>query len=123
MSRVLKTLALLLAMCSVAGADDPGVINAGNARFTVITPNLIRIEYSENKKFIDDRSLFAINRSSRLESFKRDDGDRITIDTGPIRLSFGHDPKLDDIRAQIRVGDRWTDWQPGTPNAQNLGGT
>jgi hypothetical protein len=35
---------------------------SGQARFTVITPQLIRMEWSENGKFEDNASLVFINR-------------------------------------------------------------
>jgi alpha-glucosidase (family GH31 glycosyl hydrolase) len=110
---------VLLALASLSRAQDKGIVISGNARFTVITPNLIRIEYDQNGgRFTDDRSLFAIDRTARAP-FDRSNG----IDTGSIRITFPEKPRLEDIHAQIRHGDRWIDWHPGQKNEHNLGGT
>ena len=42
----------------------------GNARFTVITKNLIRAEYSESGKFTDEETLFAVNRKENGDEYK-----------------------------------------------------
>lgn len=55
---------LALALTTVAGAQNPraaddAMVVSGNARFTVLTPEMIRIEYSDNAAF-EDRATFAI---------------------------------------------------------------
>jgi alpha-glucosidase (family GH31 glycosyl hydrolase) len=113
---LLATFVLILSRASVA-EENP--VLSGNARFTVITPNLIRIEYNENRRFVDDPSLFAIQRDARAPFNRSANG----IDTGRIRLSFPEHPKLEDIRAQIRKGNESVEWSPGQKNEHNLGGT
>ena len=44
-------------------AEKKSSIIIGNARFTVIAPECVRLEYSENRRFIDIPSMFAINRN------------------------------------------------------------
>src|SRR6476620_11760639 len=97
MRRPVLAVIVLLALAPFAHAQDNGIVVSGNVRFTVITPNLIRIEYDERRRFIDDRSLFAVDRDARAP-FERTGG----IDTGAIRLTFPENPKLQGIRAQIR---------------------
>jgi hypothetical protein len=96
----------------------------GQARFSVLTPNCIRIEYSRNGKFVDDPSLFAANRKSRFDAFKLEkNGNRTIIDTGAIRLSYSPDGKAlsaGNLSARIKNG---TDWTPGAKNRNNRGGT
>ena len=51
-------------------ANEDAVVESGNARFTVLTDRLIRMEYSENGKFLDKATLAFVNRklSVRLRS-------------------------------------------------------
>lgn len=39
-----------------------GEVTDGHARFTVITPTLLRLEFSRDGKFINDRTYFAWHR-------------------------------------------------------------
>ena len=41
-------------------ADDNAIVKSGNARFTVLTPEMIRIEYSYNL-FADNQKLLNLN--------------------------------------------------------------
>ena len=51
---VSKTLLTCLLLSSLRiFADQPDTIVVGHARFEVITPNLIRIEYAPDDKFVD----------------------------------------------------------------------
>lgn len=122
-------LLLVLLTVSAARAEDKGIVIAGNARFTVITPNLIRIEYDPAGKFVDDRSLFAVNRDARYADSKvtTTEGQNVTtIDTGAIRLSYIRDNEPlspSNLKATIKKGDATVEWRPGAPNPGNLGGT
>ena len=40
-------------------ASSEAIVISGNARFTVLTPEMIRIEYSENARF-EDRATFTV---------------------------------------------------------------
>lgn len=99
----------------------------GDVRFTVITPHCIRIEHAPGGRFIDARSLFAVERNALLKDFsleKTNDG--VTIDTGAIRLVYkpdGQPPGSSNLSAEIRKGDGTVTWTPGAPNPGNLGGT
>ena len=115
---------LPLLVPSMAGANP---ITEGNARFTVITPECIRIEYAGDGKFIDARSLFAVEREARSEQFelKRENG-TVTIDTGVIRLRYkpdDHPLNAENLSAEIVFPGGGTTWTPGSPNPGNLGGT
>ena len=62
-------------------ANPEAVVVAGNARFTVLTPEMIRIEYSDKGKF-EDRATFAIqNRDlESVPAFKKsEDGEFLYI--------------------------------------------
>ncbi|PQV63523.1 protein of unknown function (DUF5110) [Abditibacterium utsteinense] len=102
--------------------SNPIVIGA--ARFTVLTPNCIRLETARDGKFVDAPSLFAINRAARFDAFKIEKrGKSTTIDTGALRLTYTPDGQpfsADNLSATIRGGKSWT---PGAKNPGNLGGT
>lgn len=111
-----------------ARRDDPGQIVVGNVRFTVITPGCIRIESAgTDSKFVDQRSMFAVNRQARYTGFRLAQSSRATtIDTGTIRLTYTPDGKPvgpSNLRATIRKGKVSAEWTPGAKNPGNLGGT
>ncbi|BCM88636.1 oligosaccharide 4-alpha-D-glucosyltransferase [Abditibacteriota bacterium] len=121
--RGLPVLALLgAAQYAEAAPQNPIVV--GGARFSVLTPNCIRIEYAPDGHFVDAPSLFAVNRQTRFEAFKLEkSAKRTVIDTGAIRLSYspnGQTFSAINLSATIKDGTNWT---PGTKNRGNLGGT
>ena len=66
----------------------------GNARFTVITKNLIRAEYSESGKFTDEETLFAVNRKENGDGYKAEAEENVLkIKTSDISLTY-----IDDKR-------------------------
>ena len=56
-------------------ADPKAVVTIGNARFTVLTPQLIRMEWSADGKFEDHASLVFINRRLPVPKFEKDNLD------------------------------------------------
>ena len=108
-------------------AQTPGMVIDGHARFTVITPNLIRIEYAPDGKFIDLPSWFAVNRQIRDTDAKitMQDG-KVDIDTGAIHLAYhdnGQPINGGNLSAEIKKGDGVVTWKPGAVSTGNLGGT
>ena len=77
MKRIILILAALLAG-SIASfsqdyepkADDRAVVTIGNARFTVLTSRLIRMEWAEDGNFEDRATLGVVNRDLTVPSFK-----------------------------------------------------
>lgn len=84
----------LLPVTTAVSAGSEGSVVSGGARFTVITPNLIRMEYDSSGAFINEPTFFAENRTARDAEAKisRDD-DGATIDTGVIHLVYKNDGK------------------------------
>ncbi len=117
---------LLLPAWSSAALPPPAPIVSGNARFTVITPNCIRLEYSPNAQFIDAPSLFAAGRAAPVPARVKQAAGRVTISTGAIRLTYtpdGHPFSPANLHADIRRGAQTVRWTPGAANPGNLGGT
>ncbi len=107
------------------------MVRHGHARFTVITPVCIRLEYDPQRRFIDAPSLFAVNREARCPDFtvtqSAEDPRRITLDTGAIALTFTADdrPFYENIEAAFAAGGGTGAWSASMPNSPsaNLGGT
>ncbi len=112
---------------SASAAAPANPITAGQARFTVITPNCIRLEYAASDQFTDLPSLFAANRAARWAGFHLAQTENTTvIDTGAIRLTYTPDGKPfspDNLHADIKTDAGAAHWTPGAPNPGNLGGT
>lgn len=70
-------------------ADPKAVVVSGCARFTVLTPQMIRIQYSKEKKF-EDRATFAVvNRRLPVPAFKtREDDNFLYISTSDLELKY-----------------------------------
>ena len=123
--------AAIMALVGVGGAvgafAGESQVTLGNARFTVITPNLIRIEYANGGEFTDAPTLFAADRSVRFDGaaiLQKPSG--LWIDTGMVVLSYTSDGKpfsSGNLRAMIRRGNETTTWTPGMADPLNLGGT
>ena len=112
-------------VCSIAQAAQSQLV-AGNARFTVITPNLIRLEYAADGQFTDAPTLFASNRAAHFDAEITQNGGTVTIDTGPIRLTYTADGNAfgpSNLWAAIRRAGETVQWTPGQADPLNLGGT
>jgi len=124
---LLLLVSLLPVGLTLLHADLPGEAVAGNARFTVITPNLIRLEYDPDQKFVDLPSWFAVNRDTRdADAHIINHDGKVEIDTGAIHLTYqdnGNPFSSDNLQAQIKKSHDEVHWQPGMPSMGNLGGT
>jgi alpha-glucosidase (family GH31 glycosyl hydrolase) len=118
------TLFASLLLLSPLAARAAGPVVVASARFTVLTPNCVRLEYSPAGHFVDDPSYFAATRPPRAAEAKvTTDGQTTTIDTGAMRLTYRPDGKpfsADNLTVVVAHG---TSWRPGQVNAGNLGGT
>jgi len=118
---------LMMLVCAspLAASDNPVVL--GRARFTVITPECLRLEDSARGEFTDEPSLVAIDRTARFNGFSVTvTADSVVLDTGRMALTYradGNGFSRDNLEVRIRSGASWASWTPGTPEAGNLGGT
>ncbi|HSV85589.1 MAG TPA: TIM-barrel domain-containing protein [Levilinea sp.] len=70
-------------------AQDGAVVRAPKVRFTVLSPRLIRMEYSPSEHFEDRPSQAFWYRNQPVPDYtRRKDGDRLEIDTGELRLTY-----------------------------------
>ena len=105
-----------------------GCVVDGNARFTVITPTLIRLEFSRNGKFINDRSYFAWHRHVKPPQFSaKQHAGRLVIKTSRMELVWrgGNDGfTTENLSIRFRDGKgNWATWNSGVKQTGNLGGT
>jgi alpha-glucosidase (family GH31 glycosyl hydrolase) len=106
-------------------AEAGAVVRAPGVRFTVLTPRLIRMEYSPNERFEDRPSQAFWYRSQPVPDFTvRQDGDCLEIDTGALHLTYdlragGFNPQ--SLAIHIKAMDRT--YYYGDPDDANLMGT
>ena len=55
------------------GADSNAIVVSGNVRFTVLTPRVIRMEWSDDGKFEDNATLVFVNRKLPVPHFEHQD--------------------------------------------------
>lgn len=130
---------LLLIVCSHIHAQDQlnpvadpaAVVESGNARFTVLTSKMIRIEYSSTRQF-EDRATFAIvNRRLPVPSFSTEESDGyLYIRTADVTLRYkigseikASDKKPDNLQVTFLLNGITCTWYPGKDDALNLLGT
>ena len=125
------------ALSSVAQEANPvanpdAVVTSGNARFTVLTPEMIRIEYSEKQQFEDRASFVVINRYfADVPQFTVDStGNEVVIKTDALELRYKKGtPFYNDDRCNpnlsitMQLNGESIQWYPGKPDPYNLQGT
>ena len=112
-------------------ADPAAVVVSGNARFTVLTSRMIRIEYSSTRQF-EDRATFAIvNRRLPVPSYTTEETDGyLYIRTADVTLRYKvgsviqpTDKKPDNLMITFPLNGFTCTWYPGKDDALNLLGT
>ena len=112
-------------------ADPAAIVTSGNARFTVLTPEMIRIQYSD-KQLFEDRATFAvINRRLPVPQFTtRQANGYLYINTDALSLIYkiggrieGGKPSADVLNITFKLNGRDVRWYPGKDDAMNLKGT
>ncbi len=134
-SGLLPILCLLTAINAMA--QDPcarkdAMVISDNARFTVLTPEMIRIEYSDNGVF-EDRATFAIQNRYMDETpvfSTEQDRDYLYITTEKLHLRYrkGTNPKTAPASERNLVitmthNGKPVSWYPGKTDSLNLKGT
>jgi alpha-glucosidase len=116
-------------------ADDPvadakAIVTLGHARFTVLTPQMIRMEWSAADRFEDHASFVFINRRLSVPEFSHrvtDDGKTLTIRTSALTLTYT--PAADgrftagDLSIALTLDGKPVVWHPRMEDPENLLGT
>ncbi len=108
-------------------ADPRAVITVGHARFTILTPQLVRLEWSPDTKFVDYASFVFVNRKLPVPHFVRSSaGDTVVIRTDSLEIRYvATEGKFTGSNMTITFsmnGDVKT-WKPGMADSGNLKGT
>lgn len=131
MKRIFLLAAALFGAFTAAQAQNPkahtqAIVTAGNARFTVLTPQIIRMEWSEDGRFEDRATLTVVNRETPIPEFKvRENKSKLTILTSALTLTYNKGGKFTDqnLKAVFSLNGKPVVWTPGTEDPQNLMGT
>ena len=140
MKRLFSSLIVLVAALNLAQAqtetlnpvaDPQAVVSCGQARFTVLTPQMIRIQWSERQQF-EDRATFAIvNRRLPVPRFTQEQRDgQLTITTDALTLKYKIGGRIDAskpsdevLSVSFTMNGRPVVWYPGKDDLLNLKGT
>ena len=106
-------------------AKPGAIVIAGNARFTVLTDRLIRMEWAEDGQFEDRASLAIINRDLPVPAFKATkQGGGVTISTGKLTLEYkGGRFAPGNLSVTFKLNSKPVVWHPGDEPSGNLKGT
>lgn len=102
------------------------VIN-GNARFTILTSQLIRMEWDSNAQFEDNTSFVFVNRHLPVPAFTCvEDKQWLTIQTEKLTLYYKKNSgsfTKENLKIIFLLNDEEKVWHPDKVNTGNLGGT
>ena len=112
-------------------ANPSAIVTSGNMRFTVLTPELIRIEYSNQNKFEDRASFVVINRNLPVPAFTtREENGYLFITTNQLVLQYkigtypmNADPCNPNLQITLQLNGEDIVWYPGKKDPYNLKGT
>lgn len=128
---------LMLATAKTSASDNNPVANpeavviCGKARFTVLTPEMIRIEYSAKGIFEDQATFTVTNRRLKVPRFrKREDNTYFYIVTDKVRLKYRKSTNPvttpaspENLTITIDNNGCESVWYPGKSDSLNLKGT
>lgn len=130
MKRTLTTLTALLLVCAAAPAQNPVAPKAaqvieGNARFTILTDRLVRMEWAPDAKFEDNASLAIVNRDLPVPAFTVSrSGGKLVVKTKALTLEYkGGEFDASNLQVTFRLNGKPVKWYPGADDSGNLMGT
>lgn len=105
-------------------ASEDTVVRLGNARFTVLTSRLIRLEYDPNGEFEDRATQMIWYRQQPVPAFAvQQDQDFLTIETDAFLLGYTVGQPFTTKSLSIQVKANHMIWHPGDFDSGNLKGT
>jgi alpha-glucosidase len=115
-------------------ADPKAIVTLGKARFTALTPELIRMEWSADGKFEDHASFVFLNRHLPVPAFEHSESShKLTLKTSALTLTYApvtggkahQDGRFtpEDLTIQLTIDGQPVTWHPGLGDDQNLQGT
>jgi len=108
-------------------ADPAAIVVSGEVRFTVLTPQMIRLEWSADAKFEDRASLVFLNRKLPVPPFTAtNDGGALVLKTSALELRYQRNTgkfTAANLSVALQLNGAPVVWRPGTPDTGNLKGT
>lgn len=106
-------------------AHPEAIVRAPNARFTVLTSRLIRLEFDPDETFVDQASQAFWRRRQPAPPFEViDDGDQLTILTDHLRLQYqSGEGRFGPETLSVTLRDEQQTWRYGDLDENNLKGT
>jgi alpha-glucosidase (family GH31 glycosyl hydrolase) len=113
-------------------ADPKAIVINNEARFTVLTSQMIRLEWSEDKKFEDQATLVFINRSLPVPQFvskveiNPEGSSWLIIQTEKMKLSYKVNSgsfNSENLNINFEFNNSLSTWHPGIKDTANLFGT
>lgn len=112
-------------------ADPRAIVISGNMRFTVLTPEMVRMEWSDSKQFEDRASFIVINRNLPVPAYTSETKDGyLYIKTAKLELRYktGTNPQTnpassENLKVSFNINGIPTYWFPGKKDPLNLKGT
>ena len=111
-------------------ADPKAVVTLGQARFTVLTPEMIRMEWAADGKFEDHASFVFLNRRLPVPMFQatvKDGSHTLTIKTDALKLTYTPGASAEfapeNLQIELTVDGKPVVWHPGLVDDENLQGT
>lgn len=112
-------------------ANPEAVVTEGVVRFTVLTPEMVRIEYSPSEKFEDRATFTVVNRNLPVPRFtKSEDNEFLYITTDKLKLRYrkGTNPYFEpnppgNLNITMDLNGTPVTWFPGQGDGRNLKGT
>ena len=101
------------------------VVN-NNIRFQILTPSLVRMEYSPDKRFTDSPTIVVLKRDwPEVEFNTSEENGWLIIKTKKIRISYRIDSgklQRDNLKISWTHDSKEFSWSPGDSDRYNLGG-
>lgn len=113
-------------------ADPNAIIVSGDMRFTVLTPEMIRIEWSDKQQFEDRASFTVINRKLPVPRYTKEEKDGfLYIKTDKLTLQYRigsfpgtfNPPSSQNLKITFEMDGRTITWYPWKKDPLNLKGT
>ncbi len=127
---------LLLLPFQIQGQNNPianpsAIVISGNMRFTVLTPEIIRIEHSNSNQFEDRASFIVVNRNLPVPTYTTETKNGylyIKTDKVELKYKIGSDPVTSPASSQnmsisFTLNGGTVNWFPGKTDPFNLKGT
>ncbi|MCQ2139207.1 MAG: glycoside hydrolase family 31 protein [Bacteroidales bacterium] len=137
MKRFITTIAVTImatALCfgqAQPKANSKAEVVSGKARFTVLTPRLIRMEWAADGRFEDRATLGIVNRNIGVPEFKTSKiAGVLTIKTSEMTLTYSGNANFGPHNLKVTFEMKGADgrtkkvtWHPGMDDSANLLGT